>query len=357
MMSKDKGHIAIIALTKDGVSIAKNLKESLSGDVYISKRLMKEGFLEEKIYPIRGPFINFVHSIFPKYRNFIFITATGIAVRAIAKVIKDKRTDPAVVVVDERGKFVISLLSGHLGGANELTVQVSEILKSIPVITTASDGKGFIGIDVLAKQLGLHIENFHDLKKVSSFLVDKEKVAVILEPGLSREFFNRIGSSAVFCKKAPKDAKAVIFVTDEEVINPSIPYVILRPKSIVLGIGARRGASYDELISLIRGAFSELNMSKDSISGISSIDIKRNEVCINKLAEYLEVPLSFYTKDELLKVEDQFPISSFVKRTVGVGAVARPSAYLASSGGIELGYYTSQGITLAIYKRRIIWAG
>ena len=358
LMGESEHTTAIIALTKNGVCIAKKLGQSLESHIYISKRLVKDKNIEgQRVYTIDSPFINFVHQIFPKYKNLIFITATGIAVRAIAQVIKDKRRDPAVVVVDEQAKFAISLLSGHVGGANELTLRVADILDSTPVITTASDGKGYIGIDVLAKKLGLFIENFSEVKKVSSLLVDEEKVAVIFEPGLSRERFSNIGASAVFCKDVPKDAKAAIFVTDERVLAPQIPHIILRPKNIVLGIGARRGASYKELYSFLKRALLELNLSKHSIGAIFSIDIKKDEECINKLAELLGVPLSFYTKDELLEVEDRFPISPFVKNTVGVGAVARPSAYLGSSEGKEMGYYISNGITLAIYKRRTIWAG
>jgi len=361
-MIKSDDRIAIIALTKNGVKIANTLKESLGGDIFLSERLFgvlgRNGIDREGYCYIQPPFVNFIHSIFSEYDNFIFITATGIAVRSIAKVIKDKRTDPAVVVVDEQGKFAISLLSGHLGGANELTSKIAKILNSTPVITTASDGKGFTGIDVLAKKLGLYIENFSDLKKVSSLLVEKEKVAVILESGLGwEELFEKIGSSLVFCEVLPEDVKAAIYITDKNIVEPRIPYVILRPKNTVLGIGARRGVCKDVLFSLVREALKELDLSKNSVRGIYSIDIKSDEKCIHQLAKYLKVPLGFYMKDELLKVEEYFPISPFVKKTVGVGAVARPSAYLASDGGEELGYYRNNGITLAIYKRRTIWAG
>lgn len=354
LMCKTESSIAIIALTKGGTRIAKMLRQSLDGDIYVSERLAKG----ECFYPIKAPFIDFVHQIFPEYSGIVFITATGIAVRAIARAIKDKKTDPAVVVVDEQGKFSISLLSGHLGGANELATRVAEILKAIPVITTASDNKGFLGVDVLAKKLGFSIDNFQDLKKVSSFLIDGEKVAVMSEQGLYGEkLLRNIGSSAVFCEHIPEDANAAIFISDEKVLKPKIPYVILRPKNTVLGIGSRRGASYDELLLLVRRALSDLNLSKESIRCIASINIKKDEVCINKLAECLKVPFMLYTKTELLKVEDHFPISDFVKKTVGVGSVARPSAFNASFRGKELGFYTSNGITLAIYKRRITWAG
>ena len=133
--------LAVIAITKNGINIAHKIKAGVGGDIYITERFFNKSDLG-KAYPIKTSFIDFVHHIFPQYDGLIFVTATGIAVRAIAKMVEDKRLDPAVVVVDEQGEFAISLLSGHLGGANELASKVAHV-KCTPVITTASDIQGF----------------------------------------------------------------------------------------------------------------------------------------------------------------------------------------------------------------------
>lgn len=368
--------VAIIAITRNGIKVANKIQAGIGGDVYIPQRFYKRGkFGPEnansqrdqenanqqqglnaytgKVYTIKAPFIEFVHRIFPKYNALIFVTATGIAVRSIAGVVWDKRSDPAVVVVDEQARYAISLLSGHLGGANELASEVAKILDCMPIITTASDAQGFEGIDVLAKKLGLYIDNFIDLKRVSACLVNGEKVAISMGMDFPREKLAHLpGITEVVSNVIPEDAKGCVFVTDEKVSPPPVPYVILRPQNTVLGIGARKGASYDELLALVNRSFVDLNLSEKSVSCISSIDIKKDEECICRLAQYLNVPIKLYTKEQLSKFEHRFPISPFVKKTVGVGSVAKPSACIASCDGKELGYYTAKGITLAVFKRR-----
>lgn len=344
--------LAIIALTKSGINIAHKIEARMGGDIYITERFFDQSD-SGKVHPIKTPFIDFVHRIFPKYTGLIFVTATGIAVRAIANVIKDKRTDPAVVVVDEQGKSAISLLSGHLGGANELALKIARVLGCTPVITTASDIQGFESIDLLAKRLGLYIDNFSDLARVSSCIVNGEKVALSVERGFPQEKLVGLSDKTQgFSGGVPRDAAATVFVTDEKISPPTEPYAILRPQNTVLGIGARRGASYQELLSLLEKALEDFNLSEQSVGCISSIEIKKDEECICRLAEYLNVPLKLYTKAQLSKYEDLFPKSPFVKTAVGVGCVARPSAYIASLGGKELGYYKGRGITLSVFKRR-----
>lgn len=352
MNTGKKMKIAIIAITKNGINIAEKIRAGVGGDVYVNSRLLNEADLKN-CFPIKTPFKEFIRQIFSSYDGLIFITAAGIATRAIAPVICDKRTDPAVVVVDEQGKFSISLLSGHLGGANELASKVAQVLKCMPVITTASDIQGFESIDVLAKKLGLYIDNFSDLPKVSACLVNGEKLALSVEKGFPYEkLAHLIKRSEVFSHDLPKDAEAAVFVTDEEILPPPVPYVILRPQNTVLGIGTRKGVPYETLLAQVKMALKDFNLSEKSVGCIASVDIKREEKCILQLSEYLNAPLKLYTGVQLAEYENRFPCSSFVKKTVGTGCVARPAAYMASRGGEELGYYTSKGITLAVYKRR-----
>ncbi|ADL07097.1 cobalt-precorrin 5A hydrolase [Thermosediminibacter oceani] len=344
---------AVIAVTERGAGIALRLRESLGSDIYLPEKLIKAG--SPGTYPIEGDFIEFVHGIFPKYRGLIFVTATGIAVRSIAGALKGKRLDPAVVVLDERARFAISLVSGHLGGANDLAKAVAKATGAVPVITTASDLAGIETPDVTAAKLGLYIENFEGLKRVSSCLLRGDKVAYVLESGYPVDAIERrhFEQNAVICDRVPRDAAAAVFITDKRVNPPGIPHVILRPRSLVLGIGARKGAKYPELLRLLSEALDQLNLSVTGIGRIATVDLKREEESINELSRSLKVPVEFYTVKRLQEVENRFPLSEFVKQRIGVGSVARPSAFLASNGGEELGYFRGGGFTLAIFRRRM----
>ncbi len=342
--------IAIVAITKNAAIIAKKLYETLEGDVFVKEKYKFDGS-----YAIEGDFINFVHDIFRKYSGIVFIMATGIVVRSIAGVINDKFTDPAVVVVDEKGKYAISLLSGHIGGANRLAINISSIIGAQPIITTATDLEGIISLDVIAKNYGLYLENAGDLKKVSAALVNRENVRFIIDDDLGI-----ITLFDEYIKKNLDDkADAIVYVTNRIVKNiDEKPYVVLRPKNIVIGIGCKKGVSFNDLFAFVNETFENMSYSLRSICLMATIDIKKDEEGIQRLAKFLDVPLLLYTEDDLRTVEDKFPISDFVFHTVGVGSVARPSAYLASNKGKEISYLKKNGMTLAIYRKEgIAWDG
>jgi len=336
--------IAIIALTKNASKLANEIGPKLKGDVYV-----KEKYAISGNYVIAGDFIDFVHKIFNKYQGLVFVMATGIVIRAIAGVLEDKFSDPAVVVVDEKGKFAISLLSGHAGGANGLTSEVASIIGAQPVITTATDVERVISLDVIAKDYGYYIENAGDLKRVSAALVNGENVQFILDEdveqiSLLKDYIKDYDDSEV---------DAFVYLTDKEIKKPSEkPYIILRPKNIIIGLGCKKGIAFGDLFTFVSEIFKNLNLSLKSIKSIATIDIKKEEKGILQLAEFLKDPVVFYTKEDLKKVEDKFPTSNFVLHTVGVGGVARHSAYLASSGGKEIAYLKRNGMTLAVYKFR-----
>ncbi|MCX6089253.1 MAG: cobalt-precorrin 5A hydrolase [Candidatus Atribacteria bacterium] len=370
--------IAVIAITRNGSRLGEKLREMLGGDLYIQERFWQEINRERpleksRIYPLEGHFIEFIHTIFNRYDGLIFLSAVGIAVRSIAGVLRKKTTDPAVVVLDEQGKFAVSLLSGHLGGANELAARVAELLRAVPVVTTASDGIGCEGIEVTAKKMGLFMEKFADLKKVTSSIVNGEKVGFLMDSAFPARKIEEIrekykSTSAFFCNeinfddpdsfsnRISPDTAALVYITDSNIDLPDIPCIILRPRSIVLGVGTKKGAGVEDFFALVNQVLKNLDLSESSIGSVATIDRKQQEECIEKFTRFYELPLIIYSTVQLIEVEDRFPVSSFVKSEVGVGSVARPSAYLASSCGEELGYYKERGITLAVY-RRTLWAG
>jgi len=336
--------IAVIALTKNASRLANEIGHKLEADVYVKSKFALPG---NRTIP--EDFIGFVHEIFDKYRELIFVTAVGIAVRAIAGALKDKFSDPAVVVVHERGTYAISLLSGHVGGANELAIKVASAIGAEPIITTATDVEEVISIDMVAKECGCFIENVKDLKKVSAALVNGEKVCFVIDK--DAKTIPKLEIYAKRCIKAAGKPDAFVYITDKDIGTlPDKPYVILRRKDIAVGLGCKRQTTFNNLLAFLKDGLKKANCGIERIKTIATIDIKKNEAGILELSEFLNIPLLFYSKQKLKEVEGNFPVSEAVLRAIGVGSVARPSAWLASNYGEEVAYFKGYEMTLAIYK-------
>ncbi|MCT4607384.1 MAG: cobalt-precorrin 5A hydrolase [Marinisporobacter sp.] len=339
---------AIITLTKGGMKLGLNLLESIDGAVlYVHPKFYIAG---ENIKKIHGKMATFTEEIFYQYKCLIFIMSTGIVVRSIAPFIQDKKTDPAVVVLDEKGKNVISLLSGHIGGANLHTKKIAKILNANPVITTASDVNELIAVDTLAMVLDCEIEDFQDATKVTAHIVNDEKIGLI-----SDRMINLVLPKNIV--KINKDQihegfKGLIYINDKIIENDIIyDSVILRPKRIILGIGCRRGKSEEEILSAIEDSLKDLNVSKKSIKHIATVDIKKDEEGLIGAAKSLKVPLMIVDREDIKKVEDQFKESEFVRKQIGVGAVCEPVAFLTSKNGKMIQKKKIyDGITIAVFR-------
>lgn len=328
--------IAILSITKNGAELSKRLFNSIKCDVYV-----KEDFKFNGAKVIDFPLKKFVKKIFKMYDALVFIMATGIVVRVIADCLKDKFDDPAVVVIDEKGKFVISLLSGHVGGANELAKKLSKLLNAVPVITTASDVNGIESIDMIAKRYGFEIERREDLSKVSAAIVNSEPVDFIVDPELDIEIES----------KSYIDSAAQVYITNKVVFSKKL-HVILRPKNLVLGIGCKKNIQIKKLLQFVENSLVFSNLSKNSIRAIATIELKKKEDALLKLSKYLNVPLKIYSVEDIKRVENLFEGSEFVKKIIGVGSVARPVGYLESNMGKELFYSKKDGMVLSIYQDR-----
>ncbi|WP_094756700.1 cobalt-precorrin 5A hydrolase [Caminicella sporogenes] len=337
---------AIITLTKGGMELGlKLLNEYEDSVLYINKRF---NFCGDRIYKIEKDIKTLISEIFHKYKCLIFIMAAGIVVRVIAPHIKSKTTDPAVIVLDEKGKNVISLLSGHLGLANEYTLDIAKLLKSNPVITTSSDVNKTLAVDIISMKLNCIIENIKDATKVSAHIVNGEMVGIISQINID---FNLPYNIEII--KNLKDIslyKGIIYITNEKINLPkNLDAVLLRPKNIVVGIGCRKGIDREKIIKAINDAFCKANKSILSIKKIATIDLKKDEKGIIQAAEYMNVPLEIISSRKILDIEDEFEVSSFVKKSIGVGAVAEPAAVIASKrGSLILNKTKYNGITIAL---------
>ena len=306
--------ITVFSFSEKGNRVNLEIAELLSSDAEVESSLRSEdgGTLRERTErAFRGDAL-------------IFVGAAGIAVRAIAPFIRSKDKDPAVIVIDELKQHVIPLLSGHLGGANDLAESLAKQICAEAVITTATDINKVFAVDSFAKEKGIGIENPERIKDVSSALLRNEEIGVSISPYLTDIF--------------PKTLKLI-------------------PKCLCLGVGCRKGTEYDKLKSFILGFLRDRNISLSAISDIATIDIKRNEDAIKRFADEYNLRLSFFTAEELKELPDSFSFSEsdFVLEKTGVSNVCERSAVkraleLGSEGRVSLleKKQASGGMTLAL---------
>lgn len=341
--------IAILTLTKGSYDLGKELKEKLTDYDVSLYGLEKNIELAEENY-LNHQFKEGFVAIFANYDAMICIMATGIVVRHLAPLIQDKRHDPAVVVMDEKGQFAISLLSGHIGGGNELTTDVASKMNAQPVITTATDVQNVTAIDLMAKTLNAWYENFRETTKhINYLLATHKKIALFDEEhrvndlrGL--ELINTLDSKEV------TNFEAVIVVSTKQRLDLSSNCYQVVPREFVLGMGAKRDTPY-EVIKEEFTIFCELhNIHPQSIREIVSIDLKKDEQGIIAFSDELAVPFNTYTKDELTPSSLKYPQSEFVKSVVGIGNVALSSADYATKGNVLTERYGHNGVTFALGK-------
>lgn len=324
--------LAVISVTKSGNAIAKKLKENFPLDIY-SSYLNKEFNIKD----ITKTLMNSVDGI-------IFISSTGIAVRAIAPFLRGKDKDPAVVVIDTQGKFSISLVSGHLGGANELALRVSEILGCTPVITTATDNMGIVAPDMVAKDNGLIIEDLKKAKDIATRLVHGEDIGFFDEEG-------RIELPRGY-KIPDENMKGVVAITNKKDCdypykNPQLPQLRLIRKNIVIGMGCRKNVDSLKVRNFIVDTFNKFNIDYRAISRIATVEIKKDEKALLDLREFLNCSMDIHSIEEIKTIDYKYKGSDFVEKTIGVRAVCEPCVEL-SGARLITDKISFEGITLCI---------
>lgn len=264
----------------------------------------------------------------------IFIGACGIAVRSIAPFVKNKKNDPAVLVIDECGKFVISLLSGHLGGANELTEEAAEILGAQPVVTTATDLHGRFAVDVFAKKNKCSIFHMKAAKETSAALLAGETVGFYS----AFPYEGALPEGLVSCNENGETDSGIrpeigIAVTIYKHVQPFSSTVQIVPSIVTMGIGCKKDKETEAVLKTAAESLRNTGIYQEAIASIASVDLKKKEPALNALSEKWQVPFVTYTGEELLAVPGDFTPSAFVRQVTGVDNVCERSAVLASSQG------------------------
>ncbi len=337
--------VSIIAFTDNGMEIAYKLSNSLSevNDVDFTRCG-------------KGALSTWSEEHFSTSDALIFIGAIGIALRAIAPYIKTKTKDPAVVVVDELGQFSIPILSGHIGGANELALRISEILNAIPVITTATDINKVFAVDTWAKSQGLQILNPQCIKLVSSKLLKGESLHVKSDYPIQGNLPKNVYLNDLEDSNVGYD----VIITHNDLENErKNDTLLLVPQIITVGIGCRKDISFEAIESSILNILESENYHILAINALASIDKKANEKGILEFAKKYDLPFNTYSAEELNSLEGDFTKSEFVKSVVEVDNVCERSAIMESNGKLIRRKDTCNGagvtIALAINDPNISW--
>ena len=360
-----KKDLAVVAITKGGVALGLKIEEVIPGaDLLVSEKFAE--IAGGKAIVLKGPLSKNIGSFFHAYHKIIFLISLGAVVRLIAPHLKDKHIDPAVLVVDDKAQFVISVLSGHVGGANALAEQVAGRLGASPVITTASDVGQTIPVDILGRELGWKLEGEENVTRASASVVNEEPVAFIQETGEKNWWtrpvplpvqIERFGAVEEAKEKnsAGKKYGAFLIVTDRSrgLFPPEIQdrAVFYRPKSLVLGMGCDRGATIEEVEGLIRETLDKNGLHFNSVRTLATLDQKRDEPAFIRLSEKYGWMLESFPKEVLQEVEGIQTPSKVFEKWVGTPSVSE-AASLKSSGAKTLlvPKVKSQKATLAIAR-------
>ncbi|MCI5648846.1 MAG: cobalt-precorrin 5A hydrolase [Fusicatenibacter sp.] len=310
--------IAIVSFTRNGCALNRLLQKELVNhqcEGYGTEAYGKEfGLL-----PICPSLKEWTGRMFEEKEGILFLGAAGIAVRSIASFVKSKKTDPAVLVADEQGKFVISLLSGHIGGANDLTEEIAGILGAVPVITTATDVQGKFAVDVFAVKNHCRITDMKLAKEVSARIVDGKGV------GFSSDFPIEGVIPAELTEK-DADLGICISLSDQKMPFPRTLHLI--PEIVTVGIGCRKGTKEEKLEMALNRVLDMAEVSSLAVTGLASIDLKAAEPGILAMAEHHQWRFDTYPKEELQKAEGDFTVSDFVREITGVDNVCERSALM-----------------------------
>lgn len=352
--------IAVVAITKRGVENAVKIKQALTKAdlpcvVYAPEKYRhKEAVLLDKKLDV------FIKEIYPKVDAIVSVMATGITIRAVAPFLEGKLVDPAVIGVDASGKFVISLLSGHYGGANLLTRIIAEGIGATPVITTASEALGKQSVDELARILHLTITNPASLVAVNSAIVNDERLALVLVGEVKIPTDAAHGYTIEITKTAEQakeimdkyDAGAIITQTPEAVEVFSKPVTILKPKKIIMGLGAKKEVTKTQVLEAISTALTKAHVPLERIDGLATVDVKKGTLGLVDAAQKLRLNLDFFLAEELgaIKHEDLSPNSKLVEKIIGVGGVCEQAALLKAGKNAHLILKKQKlnGVTVAI---------
>ena len=349
--------VSIIAITRNGIDIASSLKKEFPFWNILAPSKLSNG--DSNIEWFEESTTTKVKDLFNSRDALVCVFSLGAVIRLIAPHLRDKKTDPAIVVIDDKAKFVISTLSGHLGGANDLTEKIALTLNASAVITTAADVNKTIAVDLLGKEFGWVIDNDSNVTKVSAFMVNEEKIGVFQDAGEmdwwlpKKDLPKNVHLYKTLEELFVSDCKGWIIISDkiiddERILNHA---VVFRPKSLVVGVGLHWDTTIDTIREGLNFCLSKFKLSPKSISKFASIKKESNVKGLQDLSEDLSVPVDFFGKEELSNIKIPNP-SDVVQSFEGTSSVSEAAAIKASGGNLVVEKHKfPPNLTIAIARK------
>ena len=351
--------IDIVSFTAKGAETAGHLKEALLSENRMARTSdrfgLKKAEAEGKDSPLS--LSAWTEKAWREAEALIFVGAAGIAVRSIASYVKDKLRDPAVLVIDEKGNYIIPILSGHYGGGSELAILLSKKIGGTAVLTTATDVEGLFAVDVFARANQLVIGNREGIRKVSSCLLSGGTVSFSIEGGYSGECPDNVeildkkaASPEGCCQKEPGpygqgpdstlDKERLFIKTKNPCCSVHIgihedtaAWLFLIPRVVHIGLGCKRGVPAEDIENAVNAILSHAGVDFRAVKDICSVDRKADEGGIISFARTKELPFRTFTAEELNSLKGDFTSSDFVRETIGVDNVCERAALMGCSRG------------------------
>lgn len=337
--------IAIWSITPKGKILGEKIKAELYGSIhFVSVKTSGETRYGEDTIT----FESLSQKLLSEFHNFsghVFIFSSGIAVRLIAPLLNSKIMDPAVVVTDDAGNHVISLISGHLGGANVLARKIAAIVSGTPVITTATDTNNLPAIDLIAQNKKLFIETPENIKHISMAFLMGEPVKLVDPFNFIKTDLPEIFWTAKNLKKNPAGKIFCSYKTKKV----SRETLILRPPVLSVGIGCNRGTSYTVINEFLLWVLETHGLCVNSIFKFATSDIKKDEKGLLMLSEKMKIPIAFYDKKALNSVKTIVTPSKMVEKHLGIKSVCEAAAIMAANhGNLIVSKKKNKDVTIAV---------
>ena len=325
--------VSVLAITKNGINIGEKLKDLFPNwNIFAPAKLSNEN---NDIVWYSEPTTDKIIELFKNSNALICLFSLGAVIRLIAPHLKDKKTDPAVIVIDDKTNFVISVLSGHIGGANELTQEISEKLNALPVITTAADVNKTIAVDLVGREFGWRIDDDTTVTKISAHMVNAEPIGVFQQTN-DQKWYKQLPKNVTIYDSLEElkksNSKAHLIISDEIIDNElSQESVIYRPQSLVIGIGLHWDTTKDTIKEGIEHCLKKFNLSSKSIAKLVSIKKPEDVQGLIDLGKEMQVPVEYVDREELAEIITPNP-STTVKAFEGTASVSEAAAIKVSKG-------------------------
>ncbi|MEK0350056.1 MAG: cobalamin biosynthesis protein [Nitrosopumilus sp.] len=324
---------AVLAITKNGVSIGQNLKElfpdwSIFAPVKLSNK-------NSGIIWYSEPTSEKIVELFKNNNALVCLFSLGAVIRLIAPHLKDKKTDPAVIVIDDKTNFVISVLSGHIGGANELTQEIAEKISALPVITTAADVNKTIAVDMIGREFNWKIDDDSTVTKISAHMVNEEPIGVFQEIGKKNWYKVLPKNVSIYDNLEDlknSNSKAYLIISDK-IIDKNLDKesVIYRPPSLVIGIGLHWDTPKETIREGIEHCLEKFKLSSKSIAKLVSIKKPQDVQGLIDIGKEMDVPVEYVNREDLSEISAPNP-SETVKAFEGTASVSEAAAIKISGG-------------------------